>query len=234
MASVIQNRRELTAAELVLRTLDGERAAVARARCAHDPDLAQKVDRWADRLFPLSQALPPATPPDAVWREIEDRLPAGPPASRAPRVPARRRLIAWGAAALAASIVLALVFATEVLPPRDEAVAAIGTQLAAESGSLAWAVTLDRQRGLLSLRREGEVVPGVAHDLELWLIALDGSVRSLGVLPESAVAAVRLRPVHLDRLVPGATLAISREPLGGSPGPGPSGPVIASATLSVL
>ena len=192
------------------------------------------VDLWADRLFPLSQALPPAMPPDAVWRAIERRLPAGPANPRAPRVPVRRRLIAWGATALAASFVLALVFATDVLPPRDESIAAVGTELTAQSDGLAWAVTLDRQRGLLSLRRDGEVAAGTVHDLELWLIALDGGVRSLGVLPETAVAAVRLQPVHLDRLVPGATLAISREPPGGSPGPGPSGPVIASATLSVL
>ena len=46
---------------------------LARAEDADDPTLAEELVRWADRLAPLEEGLPPALP-EGIWLGIEARI----------------------------------------------------------------------------------------------------------------------------------------------------------------
>jgi anti-sigma-K factor RskA len=70
--------------------------------------------------------------------------------------------------------------------------------------------------------------PGHAH--ELWLIPADGKPRSMGVMPKGTMRATVPMPMAAQ-FAEGATLAISVEPMDGSPTGLPTGPVVASGTL---
>jgi anti-sigma-K factor RskA len=66
---------------------------------------------------------------------------------------------------------------------------------------------------------------------ELWVIAGDGVPHSLGVLP-AAGGSMAVNAANRARMAAGATLAISLEPIGGSPTGAPTGPVVAKGALS--
>ncbi len=74
------------------------------------------------------------------------------------------------------------------------------------------------------------VVPG--RDYQLWLIPADGKPRSIGVMPNRPHLRLALAEPMSNMLAEGATLAVSLEPLGGSPTDAPTGPVVASGALS--
>ncbi|HIC80539.1 MAG TPA: hypothetical protein EYP07_06175 [Kiloniellaceae bacterium] len=235
MVSVPRDRADLLAAEFVLGSLDRAARRKAARRYEEDRDFADRVDRWAERLFPLTQAMPPELPEETVWAGIATRVDgegaakAVAQATAAPRPVSPFAILGWGGAALAAALALFLLTPLSVEPPRQDLVASLE---AAESG-LAWGVALDRTESRLTLRRRGAWPAAPDQSLELWLISAEGSVRSLGLLLPAAETALALDAAALDSLRPGATLAVSREPLGGSPGAGPSGPVILSAGLRV-
>ena len=73
--------------------------------------------------------------------------------------------------------------------------------------------------------------PAAGRDFELWLIEGGNAPRSLGLLPDSGPARITLPPSLASRLSGGATLAISDEPVGGSPTGAPTGAVLALGEL---
>ncbi|MEX0708146.1 MAG: anti-sigma factor [Woeseia sp.] len=54
---------------------------------------------------------------------------------------------------------------------------------------------------------------------------------SLGLLPQSGARTLSLDDAALNALATSSTLAVSLEPLGGSPQPVPTGPVLYTAAL---
>ncbi|MDP3525548.1 MAG: anti-sigma factor, partial [Hoeflea sp.] len=72
--------------------------------------------------------------------------------------------------------------------------------------------------------------PDDGKSLELWLVPGEGAPVSLGLVPGDGGRLV-LDPGLTDRLTAGALLAVSLEPLGGSPTGGPTGPVLLSGEL---
>lgn len=88
----------------------------------------------------------------------------------------------------------------------------------------------DDKQGVLEVSRiRGEAAQG--RSLELWLIAGQNDPVSLGVLPTDKRGRItidaRLRP-----LMDNAVLAISDEPLGGSPTGRSTGPVLAVGQIN--
>ena len=82
--------------------------------------------------------------------------------------------------------------------------------------------------------RLASVVSGVAagpRAVELWVIPADGHPRSLGLLSQARPGwrAAPAQAAHALR--PGVTLAVSLEPVGGSPTGLPTGPVILTGKL---
>ncbi|MDQ3139889.1 MAG: anti-sigma factor, partial [Pseudomonadota bacterium] len=79
------------------------------------------------------------------------------------------------------------------------------------------------------------VLTGAAgHQHELWLIPPAGNPRSLGLVGVDGAQRIVI-PVELLRdLSDDASIALSVEPVGGSPTGLPTGPVIASGKLSTI
>lgn len=247
---------EALAAEYVLGTLSApEREAVA-ARLVREPDLARAVAAWSERLAPLADTIPEEAPPADLFARIEARIAAEAPSARAgssaaaapvsaPAVPTsaavvpldevrrlRRSLVGWriaaGAmAALAAAAIALVVLAPGlVAPPAPEGARWVAVVDA--GGDLpALIVQVDTTTGLVRVRAPAAEVPP-QRDLELWLVAGDAAPRSLGLVRDASD--LRLAP-DLASAAPGATLAVSVEPPGGSTTGAPTGPVVYTGVL---
>jgi anti-sigma-K factor RskA len=227
----------LDAAEYVLGVLGvAERREVER-RLARDTELAQDVAYWEERFGGLADTIPPLTPPDSAWSRIETATapPQPPPAPARWRLGLWRSLAFWrgaaiGSAALAAVCLIALASIGITRAPRSSALLAMLGQASGQPGFVA-AVGSDGK----SLT----IVPAslLAQDgrsMELWLIPAGDRPHSLGLIATGR--AVRLDiPADLAKsLTRDAALAVSLEPLGGSPTGQPTGPVIASGKLTSL
>ncbi len=231
------DEREQLAAELALGVLQGEDLVRARSLYAADTQFRSSVGEWLGRFAPLLEEVEPVEPGPQVWPSIERRL--GAPAAANDNVQSiRRKLSLWrgiavGASALAASLaVVVLTRAPEVAPPfaaqaPPSMVAMLGDE---RTGGLLVASWQPAQN---SLRLSAATpLPGdPAHSHELWVIPADGTPRSLGTLATAAKMQMRVDRQLSRQLQEGATLAVSVEPVGGSPTGLPTGPVIASGKL---
>lgn len=232
MVTDSRDASDLLAAEFVLGSLDAGQFRIASQRFHNDRGFARLADRWSERLFPLAEALAPEAPEEGLWERIEGRLtPQENSTAAAASISAGPwpRLFGWGAVAVAAALALALVTPGELSRQQEFAVA----RLQAENGLPSWTFRVDHDDGSLAVRRQGAAPLRPDQSLELWLVTEEGGVESLGLLPQAAEVGLPVMPAAFGRLAPGATLAISREPFGGSPSGQPSGPVIASAKLSL-
>lgn len=201
------------------------------------PLLREAVRAWQERLLPLTVALEPVAPPASVWRRISARLDgsAGTTAANASSIGgdgpgvrrgAWHRLAFWRGAALFASVaalVLAVLVAlpSTVPPPVIVVLAATGAGAAgAQPASIVASISGDGRA--LVTRPITPVSVRADRALELWAIPPGGAPRSLGVIPGSGSTIALPAKV----LAGTDTLAVSLEPVGGSPTGAPTGPVI--------
>lgn len=206
---------EADAAEYVLGTGDSASRAAAQARLRSDPAFADAVARWEVHFAALNEGFAEVPAPAGVLGRVEARL--------FPTVPARRgfSLGRFLAGALAAGALVLAVLA--VIPPA--APPPLLAEVAAEDRALVFEARLDA--GALTVARvAGDAAPaGQVH--QLWLIAGDAAPQPLGLLPQAEVTlALAAAPP------PGAVLAVSLEPAGGSPTGLPTGPVLATGAVT--
>jgi anti-sigma-K factor RskA len=71
-----------------------------------------------------------------------------------------------------------------------------------------------------------------AHVHQLWIIPADGKPHSLGMIAPGASKAMPMPKAMAPMFTPGAAIVASVEPPGGSPTPGPSGPIAAEGKLA--
>ena len=84
-------------------------------------------------------------------------------------------------------------------------------------------VTVDRDRNTVTLKRvDGYQEPG-DKSLELWALPASGKPQSLGILASDRTMRI---PNAAGQASDAPTLAITLEPKGGAPGPGPTGPIL--------
>ena len=69
-------------------------------------------------------------------------------------------------------------------------------------------------------------------DLELWVLARDGTPRSLGLVPNRMGEMTMPMPANDPRMQNAVALAVSMEPQGGSPTHQPTGPVLCSGPIA--
>ena len=229
---------DLRYAEYVLGVLDANgRAAVAR-EIQSGGEAAAAVDRWQQSLTPLSEEIVEVAPAPYVWARIRESLHLDAPA----RVPARKGLwnnlplwhwIGIGASAVAVASVMFM-----LIPPRPSpapvAVSAgyMASTIQQDNGVTGWTATVDIQNARMV------VVPGTPTAFaqgrapELWLIPAGQKPISVGMIDTDKPTTLALDPALLARLGPTAALAVSVEPIGGSPTGQPTGPVIAKGAIS--
>jgi anti-sigma-K factor RskA len=210
---------DLLAAEFVLGTLAGAaRRRFERWRDA-DPFVERRVRAWEDRLAGLAFQLEPVTPSPGVWVSIERQI--------GPVLQGRWRAVA---ASIAAIVVLGFGWflwqQLRVAPPAAEAV------IASKAGEALWRVELAADGEYVEVSAVGAVSYPDQRSLELWALPPEASPVSLGLMPASG----RLRLVldERQRAAVGlaANVAVSEEPLGGSPTGAPTGPVLYVAAIA--
>lgn len=222
---------EALAAEHALGVLSGPERAQAEARMARDPAFAAEVEAWRVRLAPMADAVAPVSPPARLWTAIERALPANDNA-RGLRV---WRAAAAGSLALAAASLAVAVFLANrppiVLQPPAPAPILNASLTSQSSGQPMFVAAYDPARHALIVT--SLMPPDPQHAHELWVIPADGKPHALGMIKPGASKAMPMPGDMAPMLQPGAALAVSIEPPGGSPSKtAPSGPIAAEGKLS--
>jgi anti-sigma-K factor RskA len=239
-SSFESDKDNLRYAEYALGLLDADaRAAVAR-EVQSNPEAAAAVALWQRHFTPLAMEVTDEAPPAHVWAGIRRRLafdkasPIG-GASR-PRVSAWDSLGLWrwiGVGATAVAACLLVVTLTRPVAPSaavHPSVLMVST-IAGDNGVAGWTATMDIDRSELLVVPASPTAVAVDRNTELWLIPAGGAPISVGVFPPGDPKRFHLDKALLDRLGPTAALAVSLEPVGGSPTGQPTGPVIAKGAI---
>jgi anti-sigma-K factor RskA len=231
----ISSDDDFAAAEYALGTLDASERATLAARRLRDGELDEAIQAWEARLAPLAEAAPEIEPPRDLFSAIEARIrPASPAAStNANVVVLERGIRRWRAAAIAASLVAALLavgFVTRETS-RTSSPHEYVAILQKDAGSPAFEVTVNLDKRELSVRPvAAQAPPGKSY--ELWLIDAKLGAKSLGVVGDTSRAANL--SAYDPAVVAGATYAVTVEPPGGSPTGQPSGaPVFVGKLIPV-
>ncbi|WP_347303048.1 anti-sigma factor [Croceibacterium sp. TMG7-5b_MA50] len=225
------------AAELALGLLEGPDLAVAQARLRAEPDFAAEVSWWRERCGALSAAGTEAAPPADMWNRIEAGL-ATPVA--APTATGGRRLPWFAGGALAGALAASLAAVLLVPAPRTiervvrvpvvtPAAPPLVAILAPGEGTAREPVAAVFDRQTRTLRLTATISVPEDRAAELWRIGSDNVPRALGLLTAGERAPIRIDAdlsLQADEII-----AISIEPLGGSPTGTPTGEVIASGAL---
>lgn len=220
---------DVAAAELALGVLEGEERAAALRRVLAEPDFARDVERWRDHFAILLDRVPEIEPGPHLFNKIETQIDG----RRAPR----RAVNPWKPTAIAASLA-ALAMTVVALRPVDappvvvaEAPAApLIAAMALTDASGSQPAIYDASTGLVKMPGPMSIPAG--KSAQLWVIEGTSAPKPLGTFHTTGPGTFEAE-AKTDTVIPaGATLAISIEPIGGSPTGAPTGPVIASGTLS--
>jgi anti-sigma-K factor RskA len=205
---------DLVASEYVLGVLDLKERSAAEARIKRDPAFAAMVQGWELRFAGLNDGFDEAPAPNLLPK-IESRLFPPPPRQGLTwRSPLR-----WVAGAITAAAVVLVMLAT-VTPPKPNLIATLATadnRLSYEVRQFGDALRVTRIAGV-------PAVEGQVH--ELWVIAPGSAPVSLGLLQDEPLVVAYPSPPQ------GVVLAVSVEPVGGSPTGQPTGPVILTAKIA--
>ena len=166
----------------------------------------------------------PVQPAAAVWNSIESKLgwtaPAAKPASNF-------RVRFWQTfAALATVAAVVLGTRTPTLPPTEAPMIVV---LHATKGTETLVAGLSQDRQQLTIQPLQKVSLTSDQSLELWALKKDGPPASLGVIASDKLTALSKKTLPKDT----KGLAVSLEPLGGSPTGAPTGPVLFVGDLTL-
>ncbi len=211
------------ASEYALGTLRGAARRRFERWRAGTPFVDERCLFWEERLMHLAKDLKPITPPAHVWAAISSRL------HLTTRQTAMRRIRSF---ALAAGLVLAVgvaaLFYWRGLPAmRATAVATIS----AKSGEHLWELEVFGNADRLVARVAKLPARPAGSDYELWALPKGAAPVSLGVLPAAGASTRTLTEMQKQALATSSQVAVSLEPLGGSPTGQPTGTVLYLAPL---
>lgn len=225
------------AAEYVLRLIEGEELMAARRQLATDPAFAAEVAWWEEQLAPLFDELPDDAPSPELWKRIVQRLGG----ARDNVVTLRRQLVRWRAAAGAAAAAAAVLLGLQLRPdapvpapvPQSQPAPLLIASLVGDAAPEALTVAYrPDSRELVITPARIEAPADRAR--QLWLIPEGGQPISLGLIAGKDVQR-RIVPADVaERFANGATIAVSDEPVGGSPTGQPTGAVLAAGGLGTV
>lgn len=232
MSAALREEDELLAAELAFGLIDAAELQAAEARLGSDAGFAEAHARWQDYAAALFTDRGEAPRP-SVWSAIEARLPAN---DVAPMTSAAS--VRWWRmgtlAASAAAIVLGVVAIQKPetvfvrVPVAQAPAAPMVAVLTGKTGLVT--VSFDPASGRMTSAVNGLDIGD--HSPELWVIPADGKPRSMGVMNAAAPGWGKVPAIASSVMAAGVTIAVSVEPLGGSPTGQPTGPVILSGKMT--
>jgi anti-sigma-K factor RskA len=177
--------------------------------------------QWESRLNTLGASVPAVEPRPELWQKIQRQLGFNQvdlpvnvvPLPQSRSKPSGIRTWQWLTGAATAA---ALVLAVFIVQPKSSD-QRLPTQIAvvqSEKAEALWSIELGKNE--LSISATDNLKAVTDQDYELWMVAADGRPPvSLGLLPKKGKLKLP-RNVLLDQ-VKVAALAVSQEPLGGSP-----------------
>lgn len=225
-------------AEYVLGVLDAdERAAVAR-EIATLSEAAVAAALWERRLTPLADSIEEVAPAPRVWTRIEQALQPRAPEGAPSRGGLWDNLALWhwlglGASVLAVALLVVLSNPRPTPLPVPPAAPAnyMASTLQQDNGTTGWTITMDPQRARLVVVPATPLALETGRAPELWLVPAGGKPIAVGVISRDRPATFTLDPTLVALLGPTAVLAVSVEPLGGSPTGQPTGAIIAKGAI---
>jgi anti-sigma-K factor RskA len=219
-------------AEFALGLLDAEEHARVASRIATDPALKAELRMWRLRLSALDREYGEQLAPRAILARVEARLfPQPRPPSLWNSLAFWRSLAAGGVAVAVAAIGFSLLQPAQ-LDPRAVATQLVAALQAQEGSGVSFVALYDAATGMVRLTAlSGQALPD--RDFELWAIQGTGAPVSMGVVPIDARAEIKM-PEDMPEFDEGTVLAISLEPLGGSPTGGPTGPIVAMGKATTI
>jgi anti-sigma-K factor RskA len=222
---------KLIAAEYVLGVLGAEERREVERRLEQEPALAAEVAFWEARLTGLADAVAPVAPPQATWSRIEAAIEEPQQRTSMWQSLAFWRTFGIVSSALAAASIAALAYIGFVPSARTPL---LGT-LTGGAGQPNFVASVTATGNSLV------IVPAALlttdqRSFELWLIPAGQNQvpHSLGLIQPGQPIRLEIPRDLAGRLTSDATLAVSVEPLGGSPTGLPTGPVIAAGKLTNL
>ena len=139
-----------------------------------------------------------------------------------------RPLAAGLAVALSALLVAALVGRA----PPDFAALPIVAVVRDSGQHPLWTIRLARDAHQIAADNMYPLAAPAGKVYQLWLMTPGGPPRPLGLLPQSGRKAIAEAPANIQLLSGQGDLIATLEPAGGSPGQGPSGPMLFRASLA--
>ena len=225
---------DMLSVEYILGTLQGAARIRFEQLLKQRADWAQSFAWWESHIHLLADTVPAVNPPKRVWKTIESRLFA----QRAAKANSWWKGFAFISTALAASLATILVLQSPKpgsLTPVDETTPAAIALLSSEKAVAGWLLSETKNAAnevemkaisLASLEAKPE------NAFELWLLPADKSKPiSLGLLPQQGVAKFKI-PAQIVPLMAPGSLAVSLEPVGGSPTGQPTGAVLYQGKLA--
>lgn len=220
---------DMLATEYVLGTLKGAARRRFEQLLKQRSDWLRTLHWWESHIHLLADTVPAVSPPTKVWRNIETRLFNKASASTTNWW----RNLGFISTALAAS--LATILIVQSPKPLTELQPSAIAMLSSEKSEAGWLLSETKNTGnevemkatsLASL----QLKPNNAF--ELWLLPADKSKPiSLGLLPQSGFVRFKIRP-DLVSIMGTSGLAVSLEPIGGSPTGQPTGAVLYQGKLT--
>lgn len=218
MNYLTEERQNALSSEYVLGSLHGPaRIRFQRLLMQHN-SMRHTLWRWESRLNELGTALPDVQPAPEVWERIQARLgfTSVPPvtSSNVVSLPQRKPLaLQWLAGLSAAAAILMAVLLVNLQPVEPLLPGQIAV-VQSEKAQALWLIELREDQLVVTATDKFKALDN--QDYELWMVAADGRPPiSLGLLPKQGKLSLP-RSVLFDQ-VQVAALAVSLEPLGGSP-----------------
>lgn len=222
---------DVAAAELALGLLEGDDRAAALRRQLADPAFAREVERWREHFGVLFAGTADRAPPAHLAQRIEAHLDRPQFTARAPAVGF------WRPLALVSSLAAATLAGVMVVRPVPSPAPIV--QPAAPAAQMFAALAHGKEapmpaiydQAASTVRLPGPMPIPAGHSAQLWAIPDGGKPIPLGlfrVVGTTIIADAKSAAM----MKPGTMLAISLEPVGGSPTGQPTGPVVASGMLT--
>jgi anti-sigma-K factor RskA len=214
----------ILAAEYVLQLLGIEERQAFSTRLTEEEELRKLVWNWEIRFAPLTDKIPEISPPARIRDKILERI-----VSETKHPPLVRRWM-LGLIGLVGATAVALFVLTTSLRDTTDLEPEFLAELTSENGGvIITAGVIPQTHEIIIDRLAGS--PDADRDWELWLIAEGTSAPvSLGLLAKEGTTRIRV-PDEIATGVRTGTIAISDEPLGGSPTGLPTGQILVAGTF---
>jgi anti-sigma-K factor RskA len=185
---------------------------------------------WERRLYPLAENIPAQTPHPRVWTNIKKEIALG--QNMQPHRSEKglwRNSFLWRSVAFVALSLCAVLLLQQYVVSNDgpPAMPSYIAVLEASNRVPMFVATASRQSSNLIIKRMDGARMSMNKDLELWCYMKESDTPwSMGVLARKEETVLPLNEHDWKTMAKTRSLAISIEPMGGSPTGSPTGPVM--------